>query len=412
MRYPHPQSNIRSANSERGFTLIITLGVMLVTSLLMVAAFAAANGDIHLTQTDTNGKKAYYAAQAGISQYIYHLNQDVNYWTYCTEGEAATNHALNLYPSTEHKIPVPGASEEEYALTLLPATTAPSTDQKCDPLKPVETMIQNGTTASGTFRVEATGFSGNQQRSIVATFGHEGFLDFIYYTEYETLDPATYVPVEPRCEAFYGSRPEPPCARIDFVTADHINGPLHTQDNASICGTPTFGRTTADKIEFLRGFRESCGGSGPIFKGTDVTTNLKSITPPPSDTTLRSVVEPAYHYEGKTLIVLQGSEMKVTYYETVIEAGHPVIKEVVKEHVPFPANGLIYVANSTKYSCGVTVYALRPHLHDGHLLRQCLREGQLHGAIDDRLRKRCRHRRQHHHARHRRSLPTPTRCWV
>lgn len=355
MKPPRPQSNSRPASSEGGFTLIVTLGVMLVTSLLMAAAFAAANGDIHLTQTDTNGKKAYYAAQAGISQYIYHLNQDVNYWTYCTEGEAATNHALNQYPSTEHRLSVPGASEEEYALTLLPATTAPSTDQKCDPLKPVETMIQSGTTASGTFRVESTGYSGNQQRSIVATFGHEGFLDFIYYTEYETLDPVTYTPVEPKCEAFHGSRPEPPCARIDFVTADHINGPMHTQDNASICGTPTFGRTPTDKIEFLRGFRESCGGSGPIFKGTDVTTNLRSITPPPSDTTLRTVVEPAYHYEGKTLIVLQGSEMKVTYYETVLEGAKEVIKEVVKEHVPFPANGLIYVSNSTgKHSCGVT----------------------------------------------------------
>ncbi len=75
--------------------MIVDLAVMVIASLLMAAAFVAANGDIHLTQTDTNGKKAYYAAQAGISQYVYHLNQDINYWTYCTEGSAASNHALN-----------------------------------------------------------------------------------------------------------------------------------------------------------------------------------------------------------------------------------------------------------------------------------------------------------------------------
>jgi Tfp pilus assembly protein PilX len=341
-------------SSESGFTLIVVLGVMVVASLLMAGAFVAANGDIHLTQTDTNGKKAYYAAQAGISQYVFHLNEDVNYWTYCTEGNAALNHALNQYPSTEHKLPVPGASEEEYAITLLPATTNHEAEPKCNKTKPVESMIENGSATSGTFRIASTGYSGNQKRTIVATFGHEGFLDFIYYTQYETLDPVTYNPVEPKCEKYYGERPEPPCARIDFVSADHVNGPMHTQDNASICGTPTFGRKPSDRIEFYKGYRESCGGSGPIFKGTDVTTGIRSITPPPSDATLKSVVEAAYHYEGKTAIVLGGSTMQVTHYteNTVTHA----ITTTTESNVPFPANGLIYVSNNTspKPSCGVT----------------------------------------------------------
>jgi Tfp pilus assembly protein PilX len=325
------RSHRHRSGNESGFTMLITLGVMLVASLLMVAAFAAANGDIHLTQTDTNAKKAYYAAQAGISQYVYHLNQDVNYWTYCTEGAAAENHALNQVGSTAHRLPVPGASEEEYAIELLPSSTSP--EHLCNKAKPVETMIEGGSNSGGTFRIQSTGYSGNQKRTIVATFGHEGFLDFIYYTEYETLDSVTYTPVEPKCAAFYLTRPEPPCARIDFVSADHINGPMHTQDNASICGTPTFGRKLSDKIEFLRGWRASCGGSEPIFKGTNVTKNLRSITPPPSDATLRNVVEAAYHYVGKTTITLEGNKMQV------ITGG------ITHENVSFPPNGLIYVAD-------------------------------------------------------------------
>ena len=39
---------------------------MLVTSLLLVAAFTSANSEIHLTATDRAQKKAYYAAVAGI----------------------------------------------------------------------------------------------------------------------------------------------------------------------------------------------------------------------------------------------------------------------------------------------------------------------------------------------------------
>ncbi len=345
-----------AARNQNGFTMIVTLVVLLTTSLLMAAAFAAANSDIHLTQTDTNAKKAYYAAQAGVSQYVYHLNQDINYWTYCTGGAAATNHALNQAGSTVNRVSVPGASEEEYAIQLMPASTNKEAEPKCNPLSPISSMIEGGSNFGGTFRIESTGFSGNQKRTIVATFGHKGFLEFIYYTKYETLDPVTYEPTEPRCEAPYGTRPEPPCSEIDFIGTDKINGPFHTQDNAAICGEPTFGRKPSDSIEFLHGWREggNCGAgtNKPKFLGTDVTTNLKSIEPPPSDTTLKSVVEPAYHYEGKTAIVLQGSTMQVTHYKKV---GTSVVT-IVETNVPYPANGLIYVSSNSGSCPNYTPY--------------------------------------------------------
>jgi len=50
------------ARDEGGFTMFVTLGVLLVSGLLLAAAFTAANGDIHLTHNDTSAKKAYYAA--------------------------------------------------------------------------------------------------------------------------------------------------------------------------------------------------------------------------------------------------------------------------------------------------------------------------------------------------------------
>jgi hypothetical protein len=318
--------------------MIITLVVLLTTSLLMAAAFAAANGDIHLTQTDSNAKKAYYAAQAGISDYIFHLNKDVNYWTYCTSGGASENHALNEAGSTANRVSVPGASEEQYAIQLLPASTNTEAHPKCNPTSPVSSMIEGGVKFGGTFRIESTGFSGNQTRTIVATFGHNSFLNFIYYTEYETLDPVAYTPVQPSCAAPYGTRPEPPCVPIEFVTADHINGPFHSEDNVAICGEPTFGRKPSDEIEFKGGWHGTCGGRNePKFVGTHITTNLKSIKPPPSDITLKSVVESAYFYTGKTSIVLEGEKMQVTNGGTT------------RENVPFPPNGLIYVASG---SCG------------------------------------------------------------
>ncbi len=40
------------APAKQEVTLILTLLVLLITSLLLVAAFTAANGEIHLTNTD------------------------------------------------------------------------------------------------------------------------------------------------------------------------------------------------------------------------------------------------------------------------------------------------------------------------------------------------------------------------
>ena len=97
----------------------MTLLVLLISSVLLVAAFTAANGEIHLTATDTAQKKAYYAAEAGLEDYEYHLTQDGNYLTYCTT-PTPENPALNQYfqagtenPLTtselkEHTAEVPG----------------------------------------------------------------------------------------------------------------------------------------------------------------------------------------------------------------------------------------------------------------------------------------------------------------
>jgi type II secretory pathway pseudopilin PulG len=328
----------RALSADAGFTMIVTLGVLLVSSLLMAAVFVAAEGDIHLTKRDTSAKKAYYAAQAGIDDYAFHLNRDVNYWTYCTEGEAATNKALNQVGSTANKVKVPGATEEEYAIQLLPASTSP--ENKCNRANPTATMIEGGSEAGGTFRIESTGYSGNEQRSIVATFANAGFLNFIYYTKYETLDPNTYTPAKPQCAAFRASRPSG-CENIRFVEGDDIEGPLHTEDTAEICGHPTFGRTSQDLIEFKGGWvGAGCGGDSPNMKGTEVPKGLvEQMEPPPSNTSLKSIAGATY--SGKTTIVLTGETMTVTN------------NSVTHTGVPFPSNGVIYVSN---VSCAVTSY--------------------------------------------------------
>ena len=65
----HPLAAIRRRLAdESGFTMIVALGVLMVTSLLVTATFVALTNDTHLTQSDLDAKRAYYAARAGAAQ--------------------------------------------------------------------------------------------------------------------------------------------------------------------------------------------------------------------------------------------------------------------------------------------------------------------------------------------------------
>src|SRR4029077_13569532 len=146
---PIPNRRARLAATD-GFTMIIALGVLLVTGLLLLAAFTAVNGDTHVSREDTSRKQAYYAARAGVQEYEYKLQVDPNYWQTC-EAPKGT---------------VSGETTASYEVTLLPANTASA----CNTAKPFETMIETTGANANTFRVKSTGTSGSVKRSIVATF--------------------------------------------------------------------------------------------------------------------------------------------------------------------------------------------------------------------------------------------------
>lgn len=372
--------------SEEGFTLIAVLGVMLALMALTVTAFAAAGGDIRLGRYDQDQKRAYAAAEAGIQRYLYQLNEDNGYWARCTNvpPPMKVNQAWNgVGPDPRQRVNIPG-STEQYAVELIPANGRPS----CNPADATDTMIDSST---GTFRIRSTGFANNAKRSIVATMRRRGFLDFLYFTDYETAD-STWYDVDTggrptsstgapsfngETLSAWGSRtcnqtywrngrgglsyngwlqtattPAPngtwsrfndTCTEIQFAPGDVIAGPLHTNDDILVCGRPTFGRTPTDRIEASgNGWRGSgsCSGNSPNFVGTWVP-NSPVLTLPPSNGSLKDEVDPGYTFTGNTTIVLNGSSMTVN--------GSPM---------PLPPNGVVYVKNGT---CGSGYKPLNPY---------------------------------------------------
>lgn len=335
--------------AEDGYTMIAAIGAVTLISVLAGAALAASNGDLHLVRYDLDRKRAHAAAQAGVAYYSFHLNNDNSYWARCTE--VPEPNAVNQVGSTANRRLVPEPGGAEYAIELLPATTGPG--EECDPDDPVGTMLEQGGTNTGSFRIRSTGYSGDAKVSIVATYKRASLLDYIYFTQLETFDPTTYWTqtlisgAYEQCTKFrregresqYIPGTTQKCLEINFVSGDEINGPLHTNDSLLICGSPTFGRSAADVIEVSDSApgwvgNSGCSGNNPNFVGPFVTT-APVLTPPPTNGKLKDIAGEEYTFTGQTRITLDGEKIKVKVgAESTVEK-------------PIPESGVVYVENSS-----------------------------------------------------------------
>jgi type II secretory pathway pseudopilin PulG len=319
-------STHNAARREDGFTLIFALIVLFVGGLLVAGAFAAVNGDVDVTRRDTSQKKAYYAALAGIEQYKARLNSGEKYWFTCPKGE---------------NVQLTGTTDETYSFKTLPATGHTGCEAKNQ-----LSVIEGPGAASGTFRIESTGTSGGAKRSIVATFVHPGFTNYVYFSNYEVEDPTTFEPEPANCEHYYKYRVEhkltDECEPIQFAAKDKVNGPLHTNDAADLCAEgsnkPTFGRSSEDSVEMNGGHYSegSCGNSYNMLGS--YTEKGQTLLPPSTDEEL--LESAGYKFKGKTTIVLNAGVSGNQDTMTVTTEGKTLPAKV------FPVNGVVYVENA------------------------------------------------------------------
>jgi Tfp pilus assembly protein PilX len=363
---------IRSLASERGFSMIAVMGVMAASSLFVAAAFAAVNGDLPLTRDSQDRKQAYAAAEAGINYYQYHLNQDSDYWTRCVNVPAPNalekqpvNDIWNGTPTTDprrwRKV---AGTPTEYTIELMPANGK----AKC--IEGDQTTMIDA--ATGSFKVRATGrprADSDLKRSLIAQFRRRSFLDFLYFTEFETTDPAAYDSSwqswaqtncgdKPRTQRVRSGGPNGRgCEEIQFADADEIKGPFHTNDDILTCGTTVFGRPgKADSVEFSGpspGYDElggSCSGS-PTFNGP-VRAGVKPLNMPPTNAELEAVATAGgLVFTGETWIRFNsGGDMTVKNPNI---SGCGLTSSGCARTLP--ANGVIYVKTpTTGANCGTT----------------------------------------------------------
>jgi hypothetical protein len=332
---------------QRGFTTVTLMGVLAVGGLLVAAGFAAVDPDISLSREDQDYKQAYGAAEAGLQWYLNSLNKDNDYYVKCTAANIGTPTVPGLPLINGRPAPVSDAwngtgadpriwrnlpgEEAQYAVELLPA---PGYDA-CVPGEQYS-MVD----ADGNLRIRVSGRSRGETRTIVASLRRRNFIDFIYFTDFEALDPdadSSSSTDFTDCARYRNSRAGRGCEEIRFVDDDEVLGPMHTNDNVLICGSPTFGRTERDAVE-INGpspFASACSGSSADVDGTLIHP-AGQLGMPPSNQGLRDLAAAEYQFTGLTTIVLSGSQMQVT---NALRGGTFTM--------PLPANGVIYVSNLT-----------------------------------------------------------------
>lgn len=161
---------------DDGFALVIVVSSMAIITLFLLSSLAYVLKASKPSRADQDDKASVAAAQAGIDEYVARLNSNDTYWT---RGNVDCSN-LALTPPTAGTcptvrptagIPVPGTTGGATYSYRLTSTTA-------------------STTADGVIRLAVTGRSREQSRELVAELTPSGFVQYIYYTDFESIDPA------------------------------------------------------------------------------------------------------------------------------------------------------------------------------------------------------------------------------
>lgn len=355
----------RERSSEEGIALISALLLGVIGILLTIGLLTYAMGSEPLAKRHTDWNAALGAAQAGVDDYIYRLNKDPEYWRYGIEQPLPTDN-----PALSQFVDVPGGG----STTSIKPQFKYRVISKPDPSTGARIIL------------EVTGKVGNTERVLRASMARRGFLDYMYFTNYEQSDPVLSDDADKAaavCTHWYDPDPvtylsksynrADVCGRISFGINDVINGPVHTNDQISISGPVTFNGLVTTSLPASITPRYNSVGSPPTptWNGIGQGGNPIYATPlelPVSNAKLNAIAEDGgCVYTGPTKITFTNNgKMDVVSPNSTKPVrsgcGTATSTGVNATGLSLPANGVVYVQakpadTSNKYyttACSMT----------------------------------------------------------
>jgi Tfp pilus assembly protein PilX len=363
----------RAAQGDEGIAMILVMGVVVIITALLVALLQYTTVSLKHSRNEQDTQAALTAAQAGIDDYIARLNANNVYWqsTDCTNLAMKKAYTGSTPPcswgagTATTWVPIAGATTP----TGSPCSVTP-TPNSCARFH--YDVDATSTIANGTIAVTASGRSKAITRTIKVSVRRQSFGDFLYFTDYETVDPSNRfvygvnnTNAVTQCTRHYWDSParSSGCSDIVFISADTVNGPVHSNDAIYMSGTPNFlGAVTTGypSCKSSNGtpppttscYRDADGaGTVPVFaKGI----SYGGVLPlPPSNSALaaQTVASTAYGspgcaYTGPTRIqFLNDGTMNVwsPYTKTVNSGCGTAPFSGTPQNVQVPNNNVIYV---------------------------------------------------------------------
>lgn len=350
------------ADSDAGMALVLVLTVMSVLTLLTVAGSAYALNQLKQVGKDQNWSAALAAAEAGVDDYVSKLNRDSLYWMH---GQASTYSGSSFFDGTAGNTAFTG-------WTAIPGGSTVRGYFRYD----IDNSLYN---QRGIIKIRATGKVGTSTRTVEAQLRRGSFIDFLYFTDLETQDPALYSPSASwKCDQYYYAGRSSSCTQIQFASGDVVDGPAHSNDAMLMCVGTATGLPTGTYGPWFKGkvttnytpttgtkrWRQTCDTNAshtPLFSVAQPSGPIK-LDMPPSNSALKSETDPALTapnpagclYTGPTSITLR-SDGLLNIVSPLTKSPHPVSGCAVGSGVSLPPNGVLYVrtAPATADSYGI-----------------------------------------------------------
>ena len=351
---------------DDGIALPTVLLSMLVLTAFALASLAFVVQSTPSSRTTADAKAAVAAAQAGVDEYTSRLNGRPTYYATVDATNRAFTQKADGTPFTDGRDPrgatVPGTTDSFFRYRVLTRATTTARD--------------------GLIRVRVTGTAAGQSRSLTATYGQDGYLKFLYFTDVEAIDPLLLAGTQSAANRdayldhcsnhwydepgrtgrwtdtfiYEGKRYEGiACSNIQFAANDVINGPLHTNDSILLGGAATFNNRTVE-TSWPKTSNPSWPSNKPWRGAFTPKANLPYYAPPPlplrSNVKLREKAETAEGclYSGETSIELKGTTMEVLSPATTTSTTGCFDAARRSQKQTYPIRSVVYVRPTT--ACG------------------------------------------------------------
>jgi hypothetical protein len=307
------------ARRDDGAALAMVVGIGAVMLLLVTTATTMSVSGVMTAKHDQDWNAAMSAAYAGVGDYQSRLANDYAYVQY------GDPNALFAKANPDNVVALPPVGQENPAFGIgasgFWATVAGSGGNASYRYE----VDNSNYSKTGVLRIRSTGRVGSETRSIVADLKQQGFIDFLYFTDYEIKDPELN---SGSCtvEHAWALSSRPSNCLIQFASGDVIDGPLHSNDTMVMCGGSTFkGLVTTSNPKLSSGKRYINSGcastSSPNFLVATSPAYAKTIGMPPTNAKMiqetrndlpKTVQRPGCLFTGPTVITfLSNGKMKV-----------------------------------------------------------------------------------------------------